>query len=122
MSQTAREKVAMADGIGLFFGALLGANLGTLGGLSLYDYGVVIFVLACTVIALRMFSMSERRGYAYALLATYAGVIAYVLYYQRPTGLAPDDAARMMVTLGIWLAAVVFVELHPTRVVDGDQA
>ncbi|TMJ19941.1 MAG: hypothetical protein E6G92_09335 [Alphaproteobacteria bacterium] len=122
MSQTPREKVAMADGIGLFFGALLGANLGTLGGLSLYDYGVVIFVLACTVIALRMFSTSERRGYAYTLLATYAGVIAYVLYYQRPAGLAPADAARMMVTLGIWLAAVVFVELHPTRDLEGDQA
>jgi hypothetical protein len=122
MSQTPREKIATVDGIGLFFGALLGANLGTLEGLSLYDYGVVIFVLACTVIALRMFSMSERRGYAYGMLAAYVGVIAFLLYYQRPAGLAADDAARLMVTLGVWLAAVVFVELHPTRIIGEDQA
>ena len=115
LTQTEREKRATVDGIGLFFGALLGANLGTLDVLSLYDYGVVIFVLAATVMALRMFSTSERRVYAYSLLAIYAGMIALYLHFQRPQGLAPDDANRLMVTLGIWLAAVVFVELHPTR-------
>jgi hypothetical protein len=122
MSQTPREKIATVDGISLFFGALLGANLGTLEGLRLYDYGVIIFVLAFTVIALRMFSMSERRAYAYSLLVIYAVVVALFLHFQRPAELAPDDAARLMVTLGIWLAAVVFVELHPTRTPEGDQA
>jgi hypothetical protein len=122
MSQTPREKIATVDGIGLFFGALLGANLGTLSGLSLYDYGVVVFVLASTVIVLRMFSMSERRLYAYGLLAGYVVVIAIYLYFQPPAGLAPDDAGRLMVTLGMWLAAVVFVEIHPTRDAEGDQA
>lgn len=122
LTQTAREKVAMVDGINLFFGALLGANLGTLNGLGLYDYGVIILILAFTVIALRLFSTSERRGYAYSLLAIYSGVIALFLYFQRPQGLAPADANRLMVTLGIWLGAVLFVELHPTRTPGGDQA
>jgi hypothetical protein len=115
LTQTPREKSAMVDGIGLFFGALLGANLGTLDGLGLSDYVEIVFVLAATVMALRMFSMSERRVYAYSLLAVYAGMIALYLHFQRPAGLAPDDASRLMVTLAIWLAAVVFVELHPTR-------
>jgi hypothetical protein len=115
LTQTPREKSAMVDGIGLFFGALLGANLGTLDGLGLNDYVEIVFVLAATVMALRMFSMSERRLYAYGLLAVYAGMIALYLHFQRPAGLAPGDADRLMVTLAIWLAAVVFVELHPTR-------
>jgi hypothetical protein len=122
LTQTPREKSATIDGIGLFFGALLGANLGTLGGLSLYDYSAIIVVLAITVIALRLFSHSERRGYAYAMLAVYAGAVALPLHFHRPQGLAPADADRMMVTLGIWLAAVLFVELHPTREPGGDQA
>jgi len=122
MSQTPREKIAMVDGINLFFGALLGANLGTLGGLGFKDYASIVFVLAATVMALRMFSTSERRVYAYSLLALYSGAVALFLYFQRPAGLAPADATRLMITLGIWLAAVVFVELHPTRTPEGDQA
>jgi hypothetical protein len=122
LTQTEREKSATIDGLGLFFGALLGANLGTLDGLGLYDYGVVICGLAFTVIALRLFSTSERRGYAYSLLALYVAMIATFLYFRRPPGLAPDDAARLMVTLGVWLAAVLFVELHPTRTPGDDQA
>jgi hypothetical protein len=122
LTQTPREKSAMVDGIGLFFGALLGANLGTLDGLSLDDYVKIVFVLAATVMALRMFSMSERRVYAYILLAVYAGMVALYLHFQMPAGLAPGDGDRLLVTLAIWLAAVVFVELHPTRAVDGDQA
>lgn len=122
MSQTSREKIAMVDGINLFFGALLGANLGTLAGLGFKDYASIVFVLAATVMALRMFSTSERRVYAYSLLALYSGTVALFLYFQRPAGLAPGDATRLMITLGIWLGAVVFVELHPTREPEGDQA
>lgn len=118
ITQTPREKTATVDGISLFFGALLGANLGTLDGLGLYDYGTVIFILACTVMTLRLFSTSERRGFALAMLALYVAVIVVFLVFQRPAGLAAADAERLMVTLGVWLGAVILVELYPTRTAE----
>jgi predicted membrane channel-forming protein YqfA (hemolysin III family) len=123
-TQTPREKTAMVDGIGLFFGALLGANLGTLEGLGLFDYGFVVIVLAGTVMTLRIFSTSERRGYAFALLAAYVAIVAFLLFApgQRPDGLAESDAERLAVTLAIWLGAVVIVEFSPTAGPAPDQA
>lgn len=124
MTQTPREKVATVDGIGLFFGALLGANMGTLDGLSLYDYAKLIIVLAAAVMTLRVFSTSERRLYAYALLGLYVAIVAIFLFLpgQRAAGLAEDDAARLAVTLAIWLGAVLTVEFYPVAEVEDEPA
>ena len=113
-TQTPREKAATVDGINLFFGALLGANLGTLDGLGLYDYAKVIFILAGTVMTLRVFSTSERRVYAFGLLATYVVAIALFLYLlKRDAGIAPADVDRLAVTLTLWLGSVLLVEFYP---------
>jgi len=123
-TQTPREKVATVDGIGLFFGALLGANMGTLDGLGLYDYAKLIIVLAAAVMTLRVFSTSERRLYAYALLGLYLAIVGIFLFLpgQRPAGLAEDDAARLAITLAIWLGAVLTVEFYPVAEVEHDRA
>ena len=124
LTQTPSERVATVDGIGLFFGALLGANLGTLEGLDLRDYAILIIVLAAAVMTLRNFSMSERRGYAYALLGLYVVVVGVFLFVPgpRPGGLADDDAARLAITLAVWLGAVLTVEFYPMAAPKDDQA
>lgn len=123
-TQTPREKAATVDGINLFFGALLGANLGTIDGLGLLDYAEVIFVLAGTVMTLRIFSTSERRGYAFGLLALYVVAVACFLFLlkRNPVGISPADVDRLAVTLTVWLGAVLLVEIHPTMRAGKDQA
>jgi hypothetical protein len=123
-TQTAREKTATVDGINLFFGALLGANLGSIEGLGLFDYAKLIFILAGTVMTLRIFSTSERRSYAAGLLGAYVVLVGLFLYilHRRPAGFAPADVERLAVTLAIWLGAVIAVELYPTTGTDKDQA
>ena len=115
--QTPGEKLGMVDGTNLFFGALLGANLGTLEALPLLDYAVLIVILAGTVVTLRQFSTSERRLYAYGLLGTYVVLIAYFLYGPGDVldTLPARDRDRLAVTLGVWLGAILLAESVPTR-------
>jgi hypothetical protein len=122
-TQTAREKQGMLDGINLFFGALIGANLGSLEGLSPRDYASLVVILAGAVIALRVFSTSERRGYAYLTLAAYSGFVALHLFGDDQTvnriGIPNRD--RLALTLGVWLVSIVLAELSPIRDRDSDR-
>lgn len=115
--QTPREKRGMLDGINLFFGALLGANLGTTQGMPLRDYAELILLLAFTVMTLRIFSTSERRGYAWSLLGMYAAITPLSLYAPKPVIQGLDAATRdhLAVTMAIWVAAVIVAEIFPTR-------
>ena len=114
--QTRREKRGSIDGVNLFFGALLGANLGSLNGLSINDYAMLIILLAGTVMILRMFTLSERRIYATASLAVYVAVVAaFLIPPDSLDGLPAADRARLGVTLAIWLVTILLVELYPTR-------
>jgi hypothetical protein len=110
-------KVGAADGLNLFFGALLGANLGTLDRLAIGDYIQLTILLAGTVMALRMFATSERRIYMLVVLGFYAlllGAVATVPKL-RPAGLAEGDLHRLLATLAIWVTFVIAAELLPTR-------
>jgi hypothetical protein len=78
--QTHRERRGGIDGLNLFFGALLGANLGTLEQLPLTDYVKLIVLLAFTVVGLRMISTSERRLYALLTLGIYVILVGFVLF------------------------------------------
>ena len=116
LTQTAREKVGTIDGLNLFFGALLGANLGTLERLPTKDYANLIFLLAGTVVALRIVSTSERRVYALLTLALYLALLASVLLLPgRLQGMAEGDLQRLTVTIAIWVVAVVLMEFWPVR-------
>lgn len=115
--QTKQEKVGSVDGLNLFFGALLGANLGTLERVPLRDYVHLIILLACTVGVLRMLSTSTRRLYALITLALYSLLVALHLTSEkhRPEGLTPDDVARLGATLAVWIVAVLVMEFSPTQ-------
>jgi hypothetical protein len=110
-------KAGAIDGLNLFFGALLGANLGTLGHLPLFEYVKLIFLLAATVMTLRMVSTSERRLYMLVVLGAYAVLLAGLatLPALQPKGLALEDLYRLIATLAVWVFFVLGTELSPVR-------
>jgi hypothetical protein len=115
--QTHGDRAGGIDGLNLFFGALLGANLGTLEGLSLEDYVKLIVLLAGTVMTLRMVSVSERRRMVLATLALYAVLLAAVFTVPdlQPEGLASDDLHKLVATIAIWVSAVLMIEYWPVN-------
>ena len=112
---TKGDRAGTIDGISLFFGALLGANLGTIAALPLYDYVKLILLLAGMVVAIRLVSTSERRWYALATLAVYVVIVAAILFLPalRPEGLAEGDLHRLVATLAVWLGVTMLVEFYP---------
>ncbi len=107
-----RKEGAM-DGLNLFFGALLGANLGTITGLKLVTYVQLIVLLVSTVMALRIFAMSEKRLLAGVMLAAYVAALVTLAVVPgvQPSGLASADLNRLVATLIIWIAMVVLLEI-----------
>ncbi|HMJ93397.1 MAG TPA: hypothetical protein VK472_04790 [Allosphingosinicella sp.] len=117
LTQTHRERMGGIDGVNLFFGALLGANLGTVEQLPLGDYVQLIVILAGTVVTLRLVSTSDRRGYALASLGLYIFLVGVYLAvpHLRPEGLSPAAAARLGATLAVWILLVLTLEYWPVR-------
>jgi len=117
LRSTSSGKAGAIDGLNLFFGALLGANLGTVQGMSLLYYIELIFILAATVMTLRMLSTSPRRVYMLVNVALYAVIIGAFLFWPplQPKGVAPGDLHRIAATLGVWLLFVLAAELSPVR-------
>lgn len=112
---TAGGKAGAIDGLNLFFGALLGANLGTVQAMSLFDYVKLIFLLAGTVMVIRMLSTSERRVYMLINVALYVTLLAVFLLIPafQPKGMPVGDLHRLAATLGIWIAFVLASEMMP---------
>jgi predicted membrane channel-forming protein YqfA (hemolysin III family) len=114
---TAGGKAGAVDGLNLFFGALLGANLGTLDALRLVDYIQLTTLLAGTVMTVRMVSTSERRPLMLAVLAVYVALlVALVLLPDfKPANMEVDDLHRLVATLAVWVIFVLGIELSPIR-------
>lgn len=111
-------KAGAIDGLNLFFGALLGANLGTMQTtMGLLDYCKLIFVLAATVMVIRMLSTSERRAYMLFQVVMYAVLVGFFLLSPmfQPAGMGTTDLHRLAATLAIWVAFVLVTEFTPTR-------
>lgn len=114
---TTGGKAGSIDGLNLFFGALLGANLGTIQGMGLFDYFKIIVLLAGTVMVIRMLSTSERRVYMLVNVALYVVLIGGFLLVPtfQPKGVAAVDLQRIAVTLAVWVTLVLAAELIPMR-------
>ena len=117
VAEKGRKEGAM-DGLNLFFGALLGANLGTITSLKLVTYVQLIVLLVSTVMALRIFAMSEKRLFGGVLLGLYvAALIALVsLPGLQPRGLDTADLNRLVATLIVWIFMVVILEVISRRI------
>jgi predicted membrane channel-forming protein YqfA (hemolysin III family) len=126
-SNTEGGKIGGLDGLNLFFGALLGANLGTLENVPLFDYVKIVVFLAGTVITIRMISTSKERGPVLLLVAFYAALIGSMLVFPdaAPEGMSDSDLERLVATLAIWMSCVLLIEFSPTKVekpADADEA
>ena len=114
---TAGGKAGSIDGLNLFFGALLGANLGTTQGMAPFDYFKLIVLLAGTVMVIRMLSTSERRVYMFVNVVLYTVLVGGFLLVPmfQPKGVAVADLQRLALTLGVWVTFVLLAELMPMR-------
>ena len=114
---TAGGKAGAIDGLNLFFGALLGANLGTIQGMSLLYYVELIALLAGVVMTVRMLSTSPRRIYMLVSIMLYAALGAAFLLWPplQPKGGAAGDLHRLAITLAVWVLFVLAAEFSPTR-------
>ena len=113
--QTTGEKHSTIASLGLFFGALLGANLGTLSDLPLRDYILIIVLLAGAVSMIQITVASERRAYVAATSVLYVAVLGAIYFVPdlRPA-MSESDLLKLLATLGVWLAATVAIEITPT--------
>ena len=117
LRNTPGEKVGSVDGLNLFFGALLGANVGTMQSLPLVQYGKLVVLLAGTVIVLRMISTSERRAKVFILVVVYVVLVGANFFVPalKPKGMPDRDLYKLVATLAIWLIFIVVAEFTPTR-------
>jgi hypothetical protein len=112
--QTEAERTAYRNGLSLFFGALLGANLGFLQGMTLPQYVTAVALLAGTVMAFLLVGRARSRRYALATMAIYAAFLAYA-YFRAGlfAGIASHSVDQLFVTLAMWIGAMAIVELTP---------
>ena len=117
LRNTPGEKAGSVDGLNLFFGALLGANLGPMQSLPLAQYGKLVILLAGTVIVLRMISTSERRAKVFTLVAVYVALVGANFFVPafKPNVMPDRDLYKLVATLAIWLIFIIVAELTPTR-------
>lgn len=114
--QTRAEKRAAINGMNLFFGALIGANLGSLERLALRDYLILIIIVSLIVLYIQVAPVARRRWpYLATLAMTVAWLYALLL---TPLGLElfenrPRPSPHLFVTICLWLLTVASVELRP---------
>ena len=114
--QTLAEKRAAENAVNLFFGALIGANLGSSGDLPVQDYTLLIATLCLFVLYLKTPAVSGQRLRYLARLGAHTALLAVVLFDPldliRPERTFPG-AAHLFITVCLWLASAAAVALRP---------
>jgi hypothetical protein len=114
--QTRAEKRASINGMNLFFGALIGANLGTLERLAINDYTLLISIVALIVLYIQLAPIARRRWTYLGTLAVMVGALYFLLL--TPHGQAlfqdrPRPSPHLFVTICLWLGTVAWIEVRP---------
>ena len=114
-AQTLAEKRAALNGVSLFFGALIGANLGMTTGMPLRDYALIVAVVCTLILYLYIAPVARRRLSAVVILLALLGGLYLLLIHDL--GAAAFDGARpsphIFVTICFWVASTLVVELRP---------
>ena len=114
-AQTVAEKRAALNGISLFFGALIGANLGMTTGMPLRDYALIVAVVCTLILYLYIAPVARRRLSAVAILSALLGGLYLLLIHD--IGAVAFDGARptphIFVTICFWVASTLVIELRP---------
>ena len=114
ISYSGDERRATISGVNLFFSALLGANLGTLGDVPLDEYFQLVVILVGAVTAILTIAITRRKltaiwsGLAIALL-----IVVIAILPGRRMGELADDFQRMAITLAVWLTMLLVVRFTP---------
>ena len=115
--QTRAEKRAAVNGTNLFFGALIGANLGSLDVLPIGDYLLLIITISLIVLYIHLAPVARKRWSVLGHLAF--AVVGLWLLLISPVGSGLFEADRppphLFATICFWLVSVAWVELRPVR-------
>lgn len=113
--QTEGEKQAAINGTSLFFGALIGANLGTSSSMTLRDYALVIALICLIVLYIHLAPVARQRWSSLAhLVALVFGLYGMLIHEAgRSVFEGPRPSAHIFVTVCFWLASIAFIELRP---------
>jgi hypothetical protein len=113
-SQPENERHATLAAVNLFFGVLLGANLGSINSVPLFDYIKLVLLLGGSVMALYTIAVSTRWRTVAGLIVTYALLLGLTIVDEdmRPQGMEAE-MERIIATLAIWFLFVVFVRVTP---------
>jgi hypothetical protein len=106
----------MISGVNLFFGALIGANLGTLDGMPLSDYTLIIAIVCLIVMYIQVAPVARRRRTYLVTLLGLTGLLYVLLIDPRGEELFRGRSRpppHLFITICFWLASVASVELRP---------
>jgi hypothetical protein len=114
MSQTEAERRSVLAGTNLFFGALLGAHLGTMDEVPIYDYLFLILLLGGAVTGIMMIAVSNRWRVVWVTLIMYVVLLGSVI-------LSPDllpahmrgEIERIAVMFVVWLLILAYLRVLP---------
>ena len=122
--QTRAEKQGYVNGLGLFFGALLGANMGVLTDLEPSEYLKIILMLAAVVLWIQMLGASRSRLHTLRMLGAVAFPVLMLVAFPdvRPQGLTERQSSNMVATLGVWLLCIALIEVTPVVSVAEEEA
>lgn len=111
VSYSATERKANIAAVNLFFSALLGASLGSMGALPLWDYGATIVLLVGAVGAIFTIAFSERPRMIVVMSLALGFMLTAVI--ASPDLRIHDDMQRLALALIIWLAILLAIRISP---------
>ena len=113
--QTADEKRAASSGMSLFFGALIGANLGTTAQMALGDYVLVIAVVCLIILYIHLAPVAQKRWKSLAhLTALVCGLYVLLVHPVGANVFAGErPSAQIFATICLWLTSIAMIELRP---------
>jgi hypothetical protein len=114
--QTPAEKRAAAAAMNLFFGALIGANLGSLDAMSVRDYTLIAAIICMIVLYIQLAPVARKRWTYVAHLLALLVVLYFILFDPLGRDVFEDRPAptpHLFVTICLWLVSVATVEFRP---------
>lgn len=118
--QSEAEKRASLNGLGLFFGALVGANLGALQHMEIRDYLLITMLVYFIVLYIQIAPISKNRlTYIVSLLALSATLFVLLVdpFDLNFFGSRARPTPHLFVTIGLWLVSLATIELRPVQMV-----
>jgi hypothetical protein len=114
--QTLAEKRAAVNGTNLFFGALIGANLGALERLVLDDYLLLVTMVALVVLYIQLAPVARNRWRRLAELLVVVATLYVLLmtpFRERFFESDPPPGPHIFYTVALWMLSVFSLEIRP---------